>query len=825
MNQFRRYLTIKMFLLLAGSLVWTVLLGVGGCGKLSSHSDELSLDADKAPYETTFIRGAHRPSDKPNNETTLMCDIDGDGLQELVEGTYQKFLGYDSEDARIKPRWEIHLDDDHYLDDESSRLGVSSDLNGDGIEEIYFTARAMDNSGWNFCVLDPAQQKIVLNAPLPLGEDRRRPDYWDGHYSADGILLDADGQGNPGVVLVRRVKYDATSRGVCVVEPATGKVIWEYICAAQPSNSQVVVTDIDGDGSREIIFPTSAPGNWGETRINGTLDIESYLIVLSNRGQELMRVVLGGERFNGDVLVQDLDGDGIKELVTSTRNGNNSRTNELVVWNWQSKSSDKRLRSSFSFEGIAATEGPQPGTSYIFAGTNDGCFHRYLYNGQSLKRDLMVMNDARDSRLVGVVDILPAPGPEIIVQIADISTTAILDLNFKTLGIYTDDLGLENHDPVAWELSDGSQALVMSNTKAYWVLGMEEKPYDWAGKLLPVIGSLFGLGILIGVFYFGMITGRKNRQVIAPTVSEVVPGADFDTLFRLQQELEDAHHSVVGRTKGLERLVWLLDAYITDQGVSMELELRIRQVMEDYQVEVKPRLFRLLHLAEQASFETGTVSEVSRALFSLSGRIDKLAENNLNLEVVREMRQDLHEDWQRIKEGFFRLRSASNAYFTTDPVRLIQGMLLVREGDFQREKIQTSMLDGGAEPGVMSCRIDNGDLRFVMDNLLDNALRSMKESSHRRLTVEVSRIGKEVGLRVSDTGQGIAKDQQEAIFSSRFSSRSGGGRGLYRSREILARWGSEILLTHSQAGKGTTFVVKLLAATDGVGQKTMESQG
>ena len=825
MNSFLTHLTRKMKLLLVGSFLLAALGTLSGCGQFSGQAEKLSLDADNAPYQVTLIRGTQKPADKPTNETILMCDIDGDGISECVEGTYQKFLGYDSEDSRIKPRWEIHLDDDHFLDDESSRLGTSADLNHDGIDEIYFTARAIDKSGWNFCVLDPAQEAIVLNAPLPLGDDRRRPDFWDGHYSAEGILLDADGQGNPGVVLIRRVKYDATLRGVCVVEPSTGAVMWEYICAAQPANTQAVVTDIDGDGSREIIVPTSAPGNWGDVEINGTLDIKCYLLVLSNQGEELMKVVLGGERFIGAVLVQDLDGDGIKELVTSTRNGNNSRTNELVVWDWPRKKTDKRLRSSFSFEGIVATDGPEAGTSYIFAGTNDGCFHRYLFDGQSLKRDHMVMQDVRESRLVGAVDILPSPGLEIVIQIVDSGTTALLDHNLATLAVYTDDLGLKVHDPHAWELADGSQALVMSHPRAYWVLGLEEKPFDWAGKLIPVGGSVLGLSILLGTFYFGMVTGRKNRKTATHAASGVSPGTDFDSLFRLQQELEDANHSVVGRTKGLERLVWLLDAYITDQGASQDLDLRIRQVMEDFQVEIKPRLFRLLHLAEQASFETSTVVEVNTALLSLSGRIDELAGKTLCLDQIRHMRQDLHSDWLLIKEGFFHLRTTSNVYFTTDPVRLIQGMLLVREGEYQREKIKITLLGAPMEPGAMNCRIDNGDLRFVMDNLLDNAMRSMKDSSIRQLTVEISRTGKEVGLRVTDTGRGIAKDQQVAIFSSRFSSRRGGGRGLFRSREILARWGAEILLTDSQAGKGTTFVVKLLAAAENTGQKTREAQG
>lgn len=815
----------KFYLFLVGSLFMVVFGTLSGCGDLKGQSSELNLDGDKAPFGVNFIRGLQRPIGKPLNETILLCDIDGDGVKECVEGTYQKLLGYDTEDSTIKPRWEIHLDDDHHLSNKSSRLGVTDDLNDDGIEEIFFVTMAKDHSGWNYCVLDPATQEIIVNTPLPLGENRRRPDYWDGYYSADGILHDADGKGNPGIVLVRTAMYDATLRGVCVVEPFTGKVIWEYIGAAQPATDRAVVTDIDGDGSREITFPTSAPGNWGNSRINGTLDIESYLIVLSNHGEELMRVVLGGERFVADVVAEDLDGDGIKELITATQNGNVGHTNELIVWDWKTKKACKRVRSTMAFDGLAVTQGPRSGTAYIFTGTDEGTFHRYLYDGETLSRDRLITHDTKDCRLVGAVDILPLPGDEVLVQVIGLGKTVIMDRDFNTQGVYTSDSGYSNIDPLVWEMPDDKKALILADPHAYWMVDLEKKPFDWAGKMLPVGGSLLGLSILLTTFYFGVAYGRKKLKAAAAPVAEIIPGTDFDALFRLQQELEDANHSVVGRTKGLERMVWLLDAYIAEEGTNKELELRIRQVMEDYQVEVKPRLFRLLHLAEQASFETGTVSEVTRSLLSLSGRIDQLYGKDLNLEVVRSMRTELQADWKSIKEGFFLLRDASNTYFTTDPVRLIQGMLLVREGDFQREKIKTTMLGDSGQPGVMSCRIDNGDLRFVMDNLLDNALRSMKESSSRQLTVEVSRIGKEVGLRITDTGNGIAKVEQEAIFSSRFSSRRGGGRGLHRSREILARWGSEILLTDSEPGKGTTFVVKLLAAGEEPGQKTMAAQG
>ncbi len=825
MSQRSGFAVISIFLLISIALVVFLLPGISGCGQSSAPSGELNLDAAQAPYQAEILRGGYQISpDKPITENFLMCDIDGDGVKECVEGLYQKIIGYDSQDSRIKPRWEIHLPDELALDDESTSLGGAADLNGDGTEEIFFTARAVDKSGWNYLVLDPVREEIILNVPLPIGEDRRRPAYWDGHYSTEGFLVDADGEGNPGVVLARIVKYDATYRGICVVEPFTGEIIWDYECGAQLAGEQTRVVDVDGDGKKEILFPTSSPNNWGGKKINGTSDQESYLIALSNRGEELMRVVLGDERFSANLQVADLDGDGIKELITATRNGNSGRTNELAIWDWQSGKIRRMVRTSCNYLGLAVTKGIHGNDSYIFAGTDDGSFHRYLYDGETLERDLVTLNNNRNCGLIGCIDILPPEGEEVIIQVDGGQRLAILDQNLSTLAIFVDEFELWKNNLQIWKVAHDRKTLLLASAKSYWVLAFEKTPFDLAGLLVRVGLPLLGFLVLAGVFYFGMITGRRGSKDNMPK-SALAAGPDFDALFRLQQELEDANHSVVGQTKGLERLVWLLEAYVTDVGVSAELEQRIHQVLEDFQVEVRPRLCRLLHLAEQASFEKVTVTTIQKAMGALSEMVNNLAEESLDREAINSARPDLREQWEIVKEGFLQLRTSINGYFTTDPVRLIQGMLLVREGDFQRGRIQTDLVVGGKESDQKSCRMDNGDLHFVMDNLLDNATRAMKEGEGHRLTVKISRAVTEVTIEVTDTGRGISPGLQDAIFSSRFSSRHGGGRGLFRSREILARWGSEILLGESTPGKGTTFIVKLLAATDGNRAKTMEARG
>jgi len=832
MNLFSRLFVGNILLISAGLSVLFVVPIMSGCGDFTERTTELSLDPDKTPYLINLTGTCPiRDIETSQNQAMVMCDIDGDGIKERVEGNFQKILAVDSEDARSKPCWELHLQRNFVFNEKSTILGACDDLNGDGIEEIYFTIKSKDNSEWRFCSLDPAIPDIVLDVPLPLGEDRRPPEFWDGEYRAEGILLDADGNGNPGIVLVSRVGYDATRRGIYVVSPQNGEIIWEYECGAQIYGETIVITDMDADGKREIVFSTSSPNNLGGTKINGTGDNEIYLIALSNLGETLMQVVMSGERFQGRVTAYDFNDDGVKEMVTATSNGNNGRTNELAVWDWSTGAVLKRARLSASFLGLVVVEGADPGTSYIFTGSDDGFISRYVYSAEALKCDRKVFQDSKIAWLPGALDILPPEGSELVVGFGDGKQTVILDQDLNALAIYPDETNLRKFAPMGWELSDGKKALLLCNPRKYWVFEFKERPLDVAGLMVKWGLPLAGIILLAGAFFFGKAMGHRRNQEAGSASREMAATTDFDALFRLQQELEDAHHSVVGPAKGLERLIWLLEAFITELGGTQELELRIRQIMDDFQMEIGPRLYRILHLAEQASFESNAVADTSKALDSLTQRIDGLGGQPLKSDEIREIRGELRVDWETVSVGFFSIRSAINLYFTTDPVRLIQGMLLVREGDFQREHIKTKLLGAGDLPpsgdqyGGMSCRIDNGDLRFVMDNLLQNAIRAMRECSNRHLTVQITRTGTEITIQVSDTGQGIDPTQSEAIFSSRFSSRSGGGRGLHRSREILARWGAEILLFETTPGKGTTFMVKLLAANEKRGQKTMESLG
>ncbi|MDY7042197.1 MAG: ATP-binding protein, partial [Chloroflexota bacterium] len=101
-------------------------------------------------------------------------------------------------------------------------------------------------------------------------------------------------------------------------------------------------------------------------------------------------------------------------------------------------------------------------------------------------------------------------------------------------------------------------------------------------------------------------------------------------------------------------------------------------------------------------------------------------------------------------------------------------------------------------------------------NLLLNAGRAMPEGG--LLTVRTRREGEGwLVVDITDTGVGIKPQVREKIFRIGFSAWpdgiKGSGLGLYVSEKNIENHGGHIEVT-SEAGKGTTFTVKLLTSSE-----------
>ena len=113
-------------------------------------------------------------------------------------------------------------------------------------------------------------------------------------------------------------------------------------------------------------------------------------------------------------------------------------------------------------------------------------------------------------------------------------------------------------------------------------------------------------------------------------------------------------------------------------------------------------------------------------------------------------------------------------------------------------------------PSGLHVRADEAELQHTLINLMLNAIQSCEPGGRVGLAVDA---GEPVRIRVTDTGCGIAPDDQKRIFEPFFSLRKGGtGLGLFLSLNSVRRWGGDIRV-ESTLGRGSTFEVELPAAT------------
>jgi signal transduction histidine kinase len=115
----------------------------------------------------------------------------------------------------------------------------------------------------------------------------------------------------------------------------------------------------------------------------------------------------------------------------------------------------------------------------------------------------------------------------------------------------------------------------------------------------------------------------------------------------------------------------------------------------------------------------------------------------------------------------------------------------------------------------LQIRADRGKLSQVLINLLTNAIRYNRPAGSVDLKISPDIQTNTVSLSVSDTGLGIAPEDQPHIFErffradkARSQELGGSGLGLAICQSIIAAHGGTIALT-SKPGEGTTFTLHL----------------
>jgi len=136
---------------------------------------------------------------------------------------------------------------------------------------------------------------------------------------------------------------------------------------------------------------------------------------------------------------------------------------------------------------------------------------------------------------------------------------------------------------------------------------------------------------------------------------------------------------------------------------------------------------------------------------------------------------------------------------------------VVREAlDVTRDANPGRTIELEAPSQVVSVDVDAARIRQVVNNLLDNAIKSSPQDAPVEITIDVD--GSEAAVTVRDFGSGIAVEDRERMFEKyirgRVGSTRGTGLGLYIAREIIDASGGRIWIDEPD-GPGASIVFSL----------------
>jgi signal transduction histidine kinase len=167
-------------------------------------------------------------------------------------------------------------------------------------------------------------------------------------------------------------------------------------------------------------------------------------------------------------------------------------------------------------------------------------------------------------------------------------------------------------------------------------------------------------------------------------------------------------------------------------------------------------------------------------------------------------------DLARIEAGRMELRLTR----VDLPSTIDQSVVLVKD----RAVRHGIRLSSEISPDLGQVPADERKLKQILLNLLANAVKFTPDGGS--VTVRARRVDGGVEIAVADTGVGIAKSDQEAVFEAfrqggnEFRREEGTGLGLALARDLAQLHGGALRLD-SEPGRGSTFTVFLPAALSG----------
>ena len=325
-----------------------------------------------------------------------------------------------------------------------------------------------------------------------------------------------------------------------------------------------------------------------------------------------------------------------------------------------------------------------------------------------------------------------------------------------------------------------------------------------------VLLAALGFAVLAGMFLAGRMVGPIQALRAG---AERIGGGDLSQQIRIKtgdelEALADQFNVMAGRLKesyaGLEQKVEERTREVEEKSRQLELASQHKsQFLSSMSHELRTPLNAIIGLTEMmvtnaARFGTEKAAEPLRRVHRAGSHLLGLINQVLDLSKIEAGKLELSPDWVNLTPLI------NEVVDTARPLAEQNNNRLVVKG----------------QENLGSLTVDPMRLRQILLNLLSNACKFTKQGEVTLLARKLVNEGNWIEFAVSDTGIGMTPEQQAKLFeeftqadSSTARQYGGTGLGLAITRKLARMMGGDVTLT-SEAGKGSTFTVRLPANTD-----------
>lgn len=198
-----------------------------------------------------------------------------------------------------------------------------------------------------------------------------------------------------------------------------------------------------------------------------------------------------------------------------------------------------------------------------------------------------------------------------------------------------------------------------------------------------------------------------------------------------------------------------------------------------------------------------TAHQLGTPISSLMAWMELLEESGVSKEIVSEMDKDVKR-LSTIASRFSKIGSR--------PSMGIENLndIVSRSAGYMSSRISSRIkLSVITSPRDIAVTLSTPLMEWVMENLIKNAVDAMDGSGS--ITIRITEDKNRAIVEVTDTGKGIARKNQNAIFNPGFTTKDRGwGLGLTLTKRIVEEYhGGTIYVKKSEIGVGTTFAIEL----------------